>query len=221
MKILLILFFAISNTFANINSYKEQSTREGSTEVSMGFGMSQQSKYEGKNTGRVNLDPGLALRIDAGYHFNPHIYIGGVFSMNMVDYSADAVDDNGDDINYDSSLGFGSLEFLTKYTFFNTALSPYVEGSLGFSQIDSGVPSGEVVADCWWDPYHNEYVCGDRYPNKMKTVLSYSAGAGINYEMSRSFLLNAGVNCRYYVYHKTENFPFQLTYSVSFGYLFK
>ena len=62
-------------------------------------------------------------------------------------------------------------------------LTPYVGAGLGWTWIDTNVPTGPPVTGCWWDPWWG-YVCYTDYPTKTTDAFSYQAILGVRYEFN-------------------------------------
>ena len=92
--------------------------------------------------------------------------------------------------------GRGELEMTTMnlngtYHFFRKALTPYVQGAIGATYLDTNVPTGPSVPVCWWDPWWG-YYCGFDTPTLSDTVFSYEVGAGVRLDVNDRLFMRGG-----------------------------
>ena len=80
--------------------------------------------------------------------------------------------------------------------------TPYLEGGIGWTKVDSNVANGPPTPGCWWDPWFG-YVCRLFYSTYNETSFSYGIGGGLRYEFKNELFLKGGVN-RYFVDEKGD-----------------
>jgi opacity protein-like surface antigen len=214
--LLLIVALASFNTSAKLKAWNDNTIREKGAELSMGFRKLGEYKFEGKQSGVLKGQSNYGFLLEGGYNYTRNWYFGGFFSLNSGDYKADIVADDGTPKVIHSSLSFFDLQFITRFNFFHTALTPYVEAGIGMTSIDTGVPSGDIIETCWWDPLFNQYVCGFTQPNKSVTDLSATLGFGVRYEVTNNGILKIGSNYRIINNSNTKSRPdlWDITFTV-------
>ena len=79
------------------------------------------------------------------------------------------------------------------------SLTPYVEGGIGWTYIDSNIIDGIPSTGCWWDPWWGP-VCATFPTTYGKNVWSFALGAGLRAELTDTFFLRGG-----YEYSRTAN----------------
>ncbi|MDH3419002.1 MAG: porin family protein [Gammaproteobacteria bacterium] len=75
---------------------------------------------------------------------------------------------------------------------FDGDLTPFVEGGLGWTNIDSNIVDGPPFTNCWWDPWWG-YICRSFYETYSETRTSYSAALGLRWDFSADLMLRGSV----------------------------
>ena len=147
--------------------------------------------FEGGTSASLDDDFGLAITF--AYRFNSRLELQFGLDWNNVDY----------DINIRSgSVGgrdlraSGELESFTPYVgvgfnFLEGPFTPYVEANVGWAFIDTNIPDGPPQSACWWDPWFG-YVCGSWQDTRDIDEMTYSAGAGLRWDVSNVWSLRFG-----------------------------
>jgi opacity protein-like surface antigen len=134
-----------------------------------------------------------------GYNFNNHLALG--FDLNFVRprYNATIVtDDDGDqepdgttNISHKADMFTGQLNLT--YNILNKAITPYIEGGLGWTYVDSNVADGPGGTVCWWDPWWG-YICSSTYSTYDDTRFSYGGGVGMRWDINPGVFLTGSYN---------------------------
>ncbi|WP_127716672.1 outer membrane beta-barrel protein [Halobacteriovorax sp. HLS] len=221
MKSIICIAFILFSlpSFAQVNSLFGPSVREGRSEIYFGFLSSSSFKLKGASGGELNAQNGFGGIIEGGYNLTKRLYFGMLFSMHNVNYRSNVTLDNSNEDSFISDLLFSSVEFTSRFNLLPTTFTPYVEGSMGITHINSGVPSGQEVNRCWWDPYYDKQVCETQYPNETKVAFSYSVGAGIHYEITSRANIQLAARYRFIQSAFNDNFPELFSFGLSLGYI--
>ena len=206
--LLAVLLLSSITTKAKLKAWNDNTIREKSAEMGLGFRKLGKFTIEGKESGLLKGESSYGFLLEGGYNYTRHWYFGGFFSLNTSDYTADIIDqETGDPKVIQSTLAFFDLQFVTRFNLFTTALTPFVEAGIGMTSIDTGVPSGEIYETCWIDPLFGEYVCGFTQPNKSITDFSTTLGLGVRYEVTNSAIVKLASNYRVINNTKTKDRP--------------
>lgn len=152
--------------------------------------------FEGGST--IELDDEYGLGFDFGYHVNDNLELQFSFDWMDVDYSARLVNATVPAL---SSNVRGTMESFTPQVsaawYFGTgAIAPYVTGGVGWSFIDTNVPTGPPNIGCWWDPWYGQ-ICTSYQNTKSVDELNYKVGAGIRFDLNRAYSLRLGYEKRW------------------------
>jgi hypothetical protein len=79
------------------------------------------------------------------------------------------------------------VRFLGTYNFLQGNFTPFVTGGLGWTYIDTNIPSGLPQNVCWYYPWYGQS-CASYVPTQTSTKFSYNAGAGVRLELGKGFV---------------------------------
>ena len=146
---------------------------------------------QGRSSADVNSSFGWGLGF--GYNFNDHFQLGGSLTWGRRDYDATIVSTDGTTRKATGTLDTSTIAVNATYFLMATGLTPYVSAGIGSTFLDSNIPNGQGSTGCWWDPWWG-YICNTYTPTKTETDLSYTAGLGVRWDMTRVFSLQGGYN---------------------------
>jgi len=199
--ILLPIWLFVSSAWCQLafadNPLMQLSNRGGGFEVLL------QSKYvysksiDGQNGSGADLKGGTGWGFGFGYNFDEHWGFNFDISWRSANYDATvlAEDENGNTewVNYSSRLDTSSTQFSGTYNFMDKRFTPYISGSIGWTFIDTNVPTGPPQSWCWWD-WMLGYVCSTYVPTKSETDFTYGGALGVRFDVNRSVFLRASYN---------------------------
>jgi len=76
------------------------------------------------------------------------------------------------------------------YNFTRRAFSPFVVGGIGWTKLDSNVPTGPPSIGCWWDPWWG-YICFEDWSTYSTSVFSYNLGLGLRWDINTALFTKA------------------------------
>ena len=183
------------STFAEAVDMTSDRSREGRYEITL------QPRYLASKT--IDFEGGTSIDTDADLGF------GMGFGYNITNKFALHLDWSWASSNYQAKIGTstggtlgtttasGSLDSSTialnlSYYFLDGPLTPFVLGGIGWTWVDSNVPSGLPQTGCWWDPWYG-YICTSYQETYAKDYFSYSLGLGGRWDVSPGFFLRGSV----------------------------
>jgi opacity protein-like surface antigen len=84
--------------------------------------------------------------------------------------------------DYESFTPFVKFNF----NLFGSAFSPFISAGVGWSFIDTNIPTGRAIVGCWWDPWWG-YFCAPFAETKTVDAFAYQAGAGVRWRFNQSY----------------------------------
>jgi opacity protein-like surface antigen len=175
-------------------------------------------KADGGAKAEINGDLGMGFGI--GYNFNENLALDFELGWNSVSYDATRVEDGtGNRDNYSSWLDTSSTRFNLTYNFLAKRLTPFVAANLGWTWVDTNIPSGPPSSNCWWDWYGN-LVCSGYQPTYNKTEFSYGASLGLRYDVNDSMFLRGLVGDQWIDYSNASGTPDFVNYRFDVGFNF-
>ena len=167
----------------------QSSQRAGRNEIYFGpvFVDTKSYSFEGGSTART--DTGYGLLFGWARNLNPHVALGFEIEWIDQDYRATVQPGVGNNLNLANTNINGTLEsrtirFPATYNFSTAAFTPFVTGGLGWTWVDTNIPSGLPETFCWYYPWWGQY-CATGVPTHNTTKFSYNAGIGVRYDYGR------------------------------------
>jgi len=166
--------------------------RGGSWEFFLPVTYSDTTTIDGQGGSSVRLNNDWGFGFGFGYNFTDNIQMNGMLSWSYRSYDATAIDANtGKAKQYSNYMDSTTLSLNGVYYFLNGKVSPFVAAGIGYTFMDSNIPSGTGSSSCWWDPWYG-YICSSYYPTKTEEDFSYNAGLGVRFDVNRSFSTQIG-----------------------------
>jgi len=137
-------------------------------------------------------DAGFGLGF--GYNIDEHWLASFEFQYNQLEYKAHiASADIPPKLSADltgtaevSRIG-GSIA----YNLFPGPLTPYALATLGWSWVDSNIPTGPPQTGCWWHPWYG-YICSTWQSTASSNAFTYGLGVGVRWDVGHSFFMRFG-----------------------------
>ncbi len=179
------------------------------------------------NGAEADINEHSSVGFGFAYNLNAHIELGATFASSNSNYVGTRIIDNDpedpDNPNgpqkFTSNMYTSSIDFNFTYNLLSTPFTPYITANIGSTYIDSGVPTGDIISGCWWDPWWGWYVCGPTALTYTTTELNYGAGVGLRYDFNRKLYIKGGV-AKNYIDLNSSNTPDFTTYQFIFGFMF-
>jgi outer membrane assembly lipoprotein YfiO len=150
---------------------------------------------EGGST--LDLDPALGFGAGFGYNFTNKFALHLDASWTRSDYQAKITSTDSGGISTGTTTASGVLDTTTvalnlSYYLLDGPLTPFLTGGIGWTFLDSNIPSGPPEGVCWWDPWYG-YVCSTYQNTYTKDYFSYNLGLGARWDVIPGFFLRGSV----------------------------
>ena len=167
--------------------------RAGTWDIILPLNYAESATINGQNGSSVNVDGGWGLGIGFGYNFTDNFELGGSFNWNERTYSANVTGTGFMGSRYTNWMDTSTVLVNGTFYILNGNFSPFVTGGMGFTYVDTNIPSGySGPSSCWWDPWYG-YVCNNYYqPTVTRNEWTYNAGVGVRFDLNRQMALRAG-----------------------------
>jgi hypothetical protein len=178
------------------------------------------------NGAEANLNKRSALAFGFGYNVNNHIELSLQFAASNGNYTGTRIIDNDPEnpdlpngpTKFTSNMYTSSINLGFTYNILSGPFTPYLSANIGSTYIDTGVPTGDRVTGCWWDPWWG-YICTPVTQTYTSTEVNYGGGAGLRYDFNRKLFMKGGVDINYLELN-SSNTPDFITYKFTFGFMF-
>ena len=169
----------------------------------------------------VDIDSDWGFGFGVAYNFDQHWNLGVEFSSVNADYHATYLADVPGAKPQEFSHNLDNFSFMTNltYHFMEGDFTPYVQGSLGWSQIDSNVVSNYNYGGCWWDPWWG-YICGGNYDTYDDDGPTWGVGAGLRWDYISNAFARISVNQQWMDLGNTSDDPTFVITKLELGWKF-
>ncbi|MBP2683091.1 MAG: putative Lipoprotein [Deltaproteobacteria bacterium] len=185
------------STFAAAADPTSYRNREGRYEITL------QPRYIASKTidfgggTSIDTDDDLGFGMGFGYNFTNKFALHADWSWASMNYNAkiNTTDSAGNPTGTTTASGTldsSTLALNLSYYFLDGPLTPFVLGGIGWTWVDSNIPSGLPTGGCWWDPWYG-YICTTYQETYAKDYFSYSLGLGGRWDVSPGFFLRGSV----------------------------
>lgn len=203
-----------------------KNSRDGKWEFFLAPMLSNSKVLEFDNGAEASISKRSAIGFGLGYNLSNHIELTLLFSSSNGNYTGTRIIDNSPEDpdvpngpqKFTSNLHISSMNFGFTFNFFSTPFTPYISTTIGSSFVDTGIPTGDLVTRCRFDPWWG-YVCSPHAQTYTTTKINYGAGLGLRYDFNRKLYIKGGV-AKNYIDFDSNNSPDFTTYQFIFGFMF-
>jgi opacity protein-like surface antigen len=167
---------------------------------------SQSANFDGGSTIETDSDYGLSATF--GYRINSRLEVGLALDWQDIDYRATLIPQvaSGRTINARASLEAFTPRAYANFNFMEGPFTPFVTGAVGWSFIDTNIPSGLPQDYCWFDPWWGP-VCVRDQPTASVDELAYDLGVGVRLDVRSTFSLRLAYERHWVDYDKASSTP--------------
>jgi hypothetical protein len=185
------------STFAAAVDMTSDRSREGRYEITLQprYLASKTIDFEGGTS--IDTDADLGFGMGFGYNITNKFALHLDWSWASSNYQAKIAKTDSGGISTGTQTASGTLDSSTialnlSYYFLDGPLTPFVLGGIGWTWVDSNVPSGLPQTGCYWDPWYG-YICTSYQETYAKDYFSYSLGLGGRWDVTPGFFLRGSV----------------------------
>ena len=172
----------------------EESIRKGLWEIILSpqYMLAKNLGFDGGTTAKIEDTWGFHLQV--GYNFNDHWNLAGLFSWSEPNYHALIQPAAGNPLparNTSGSIQMNTFGMALTYNILKSPLTPYIDGMLAGTYINTDIAAGPPQVGCYWDPWFGQ-ICGVAQPTKSDTFFTFGLGGGLRWDVNRWFFLRGG-----------------------------
>lgn len=139
---------------------------------------------DGDNGSSASIDSDIGLALTFGYRFSERVELTMGLDWNNVDYTAELVSGTLPiSVSVDGELESFTPRVGVNFNFMEGPFTPYVNGTIGYTFIDTNIPNGPPQTGCWWDPWYGQ-ICGTWQNTRSLEEFVYGAGVGVRYDVN-------------------------------------
>ena len=175
----LYLAFVVLAFAADDAAAQSSSDRAGTWDFGVAVVDQSSETLAGEQGSTLDIAGRVGWGITALYNLNDHLAFGLDFGWNRPNYEARRVlEGPGGVESVRSKLDMFSYEAKGVFHLIDGPITPFVEASAGWTNMDSNIPDGPPTSGCWWDPWWG-YICDSFYSTYSKTRFSYGGALGL------------------------------------------
>ena len=182
-----ISFAALAFAFLAGATVADAQDRDGLWEFTLGTFYQLGTGLDGDEGSTLDTDDDFGFSIGGGYNFSDRLATNFAFQWAGVGYDANVVGEDGGVTRIKGSYDSFALSANAIVNLTEEPLTPYVGAGIGWTWVDTNIPSGLPLTGCWWDPWWG-FICTTTYPTKTESTFSYQAVAGVRYDFFSTFL---------------------------------
>jgi opacity protein-like surface antigen len=194
-------------------------TREGRWQVSLGTGYQFGKTIDGEHGSTMKTDNDFTWALTTGFNVNDNVEVNFNMGWANVGYDANVVRDNGNTIGISGTYSAWSLGAGVSYNFIDGPITPYVGAGIGWTWVDTNIPTGPSQDVCWWDPWWG-YVCYSDYPTATTDGFTYQASVGLRYDINFNTFMKIGYASQWIDAGKAKSTPRFDVATLQFGWIF-
>ena len=191
-----VVLLAVSTSAGAADLGSSYRGREGRSEITLQPRYIASTDIDAGGGSKLELDQGLGFGLGVGYNFTDKFALHLDGSWTSTDYKAQIATSIGGTPTGTTTVS-GTLDATTvalnvSYYFLDGPLTPFLMGGIGWTWVDSNIPSGPPEGVCWWDPWYG-YVCSSYQNTYTKDYFSYNLGLGVRWDVTPGFFLRGSV----------------------------
>src|SRR5688572_11159550 len=195
-----------------------QSTRGGKGEFYLSPVFTDGKSYNFEGGSNASTDTGFGFTLGYAFNFDQKKALGVEFAWSDQDYVANVQGHSsnlGNSGTIRGTLETWTVRFLGTYHFMEGNFTPFVTGGLGWTYIDTNIPTGLPENVCWYYPWYGSW-CTSYVPTETTTKFSYNFGGGLRWDVGRG-LFRLLVNSQYVDFGGSYGSSNVTQYRIDFG----
>jgi opacity protein-like surface antigen len=197
IAVLLVLLLLSSSVQAQRFNKKPDyaGLRDGAWEASLLIGNQSSASASADNGASLDMDSEFGWGFSVGWNMTPKWHFSWTFMLVEPSYSATIVPEDPEipPQTLDYSATRYSNQLNVTYHFLRGPLTPFVEAGIGYSKLDSNVPSAPPVTGCWWDPWWG-YICNTTWSTYDTSEFTWNVGLGLRWDVNGALFVRGAWN---------------------------
>lgn len=198
--LLVLLAFATSVHAQRFNKKRDyEGLRDGTWEASLLLGSQGSLGVAGEGGSAIDFDSELAWGFTFGWNWTPNLNFSYRFMLSKPGYTAQIVPEDPElPVQIlDYSANRYSNQVNATYHLFKGPVTPYLQAGIGWSKLDSNIPSQPPTVGCWWDPWWG-YTCYSDWRTYDTSGFSYSLGLGLRWDVNGALFFKGAYNKEFF-----------------------
>ena len=195
IALLILISFSVLAQYDHPRKKQSQAgSRDGRWEgsVILAFQTGLDQSYEGGS--ELSVDSTMGWGLSFAWNWTDKWNLSYRYQSTKPDYTALVVPEE-DSIEVPRTIAHemskSTHQFNVTYNFSRKAFTPFVVAGIGWSKLDSNVPTTAVPGvGCWWDPWWG-YICFADWKTYETSQFTYNLGAGVRWDINNMLFTKA------------------------------
>jgi len=177
----------------------ESGSRDGRWEGSVILAYQTGLDQSGEGGSSIEVDSTAGWGISFGWNWTEKMNLSYRYLSSSPKYTATIVpeDPEEDPATFNHKMSKGSHQLNFTYNFSKKAFTPFLVAGIGWTKLDSNIPSAPPQTGCWWDPWWG-YICFTEWDTYKASEFSYNLGAGVRWDISDMIFTKAAYSREFF-----------------------
>jgi outer membrane assembly lipoprotein YfiO len=194
-------WYALSGPAAGFDRVSSYRGRKGRYELTLQPRYVASKDIDGNGGSKLALDPAFGFGLGFGYNLTDKFALHLDGSWARADYQATIATTDAGGNPTGPTTAAGTLDTATvalnlSYYVLEGPLAPFLVGGIGWTFVDSNIPSGPPQGVCWYDPWYG-YVCTSYQNTYTRSYFSYNLGVGARWDVMSGLFLRGSVGLQW------------------------
>ncbi len=197
-SLIALLILISSSVLAQYDHPRKKPSKAGSRDgrwegsVILAFQTGLDQSYEGGS--ELSVDSTMGWGLSFAWNWTDKWNLSYRYQSTNPNYTALVVPEEGSievPRTIEHELSKSTHQFNVTYNFSRKAFTPFVVAGVGWSKLDSNVPTTSVPGvGCWWDPWYG-YICFADWETYNTSQFTYNLGAGVRWDINNMLFTKA------------------------------
>jgi len=196
ISLLLLLMIGSSSVLAQYDHPRDKPSPAGSRDgrwegsVILAFQTGVDRSAEGGS--EISLDSTIGWGLSAAWNLTDRVSLSYRYLSTSPNYEALIVPEDSAESprTIEHKMSKSSHQFNVTYNFSRKTFTPFIVAGVGWTKLDSNVPSAPPQTNCWYDPWWG-YICFADWKTYDVSKFTYNLGAGLRWDINNMLFSKA------------------------------
>lgn len=196
-SLIVLLILISSSVLAQYDHSRKKQSKAGSRDgrwegsVILAYQTGLDQSYEGGS--ELSVDSTMGWGLSFAWNWTDKWNLSYRYQSTSPNYTALVVPEDSPDVprTIEHKMSKSTHQFNVTYNFSRKAFTPFVVAGIGWTKLDSNVPTTAVPGvGCWWDPWWG-YICFADWKTYDTSQFTYNLGAGLRWDINNMLFTKA------------------------------
>jgi opacity protein-like surface antigen len=196
ISLLVLLVFISSSVLAQYDHPRKKQSAAGSRDgrfegsIILAYQTGMENSYDGGS--QIDVDSTAGWGFTVGWNWTDKLNVSYRLLSTSPKYRALIIPEDPDVVpaSIEHKMSKLTHQLNMTYNFSRKAFTPFVAAGIGWTKLDSNIPSAPPGLGCWWDPWWG-YICVTDWETYKTSEFSYNLGAGVRWDINNALFTRA------------------------------